>query len=269
VRDFGTADALREELRRGGWEVVDRPEASVLLQAELPPPQRRVTMLTLVHGWREDAERWLASVRAHSAGHDYEALLVDNSGDRELAEWLAALEGERVRPLRVDPPEGWAQAANQGLEASGGEVVVLFDTGVELTGDAAGPLLATLAEPDVAVAGAFGVRSEGNVGHFHSHPGPEVDALEGYVLAFRRSDALAVGGFDRRFRFYRLADFELCFRLRERLGGRALVVPALPVTRHEHRLWEAQDPAERERLSRRNFYRFLELWGKREDLITR
>ena len=113
------------------------------------------------------------------------------------------------------------------------------------------------------------MRSHGKVGHFHSHPGPEVDALEGYVLAFRRSDALAVGGFDRRFRFYRLADFELCFRLRARLGGRAVVVPGLPVTRHEHRLWEAQDPAERERLSRRNFYRFLELWGKREDLITR
>jgi GT2 family glycosyltransferase len=106
------------------------------------------------------------------------------------------------------------------------------------------------------------------VGHFHSHPGPEVDALEGYVLALRRRQALEVGGFDKRFRFYRLADFELCFRLRDRYRGHILVAPELPVVRHEHRLWEQLDPDERERLSRRNYYRFMDRWGKRHDLMT-
>jgi cysteinyl-tRNA synthetase len=248
--------------------VVDGPEASELRALERPPPPRDVTMLTLVHGWPADAERWLDGVLAYTAAHDFEALLVDNSGDTGVADRLRARPGERVRVLTVDPPEGWAQAANRALEAAAGEVVVLFDPGVELHGDAAGPLVAALRDPGVVAAGAFGVRSQGRVGHFHASPGPEVDALEGYVLAFRRRQAREAGGFDRKFRFYRLADFELCFRLRGRGGGRAVVVPGLPVERHEHRLWEALSEEERERLSRRNYYRFMDRWGKRSDLIT-
>ena len=226
-------------------------------------------MLTLVHGWAADAERWLAGVLAHSAAHDFEALLADNSGDPEVGRRLAALRGERVRVLTVDPPEGWAEAANRALEAATGDIAVLFDPGVEVLGDVAGPLVEALDRPGVVATGAFGVRSEGRIGHFHANDGPVVDAIEGYVLAFRRRQALDAGGFDRKFRFYRLADFELCFKLRDRLGGDAVVVPGLPVERHEHRLWEALDEEERERRSRRNYYRLLDLWGKREDLITR
>jgi GT2 family glycosyltransferase len=266
-RDFAAADAIRDQLRQAGWEVVDGPDGSRLQPLELPPPARAVTMLTLVQGWPADAGRWLAGVLAHSAGHDFEALIVDNAGDAEVREWLDTAGGERTRVLSLDPPEGWAQAANRGLEASAGEVVILFDPGVELTGDVAGPLLAALSDQGVAVAGAFGVTAAGRIGHFHSDAGPEVDALEGYVLAFRRQEALAVGGFDRKFRYYRLADFELCYRLRDRLGGRALVVPELAVVRHEHRLWEAKGEEERERLSRRNYNRLIELWGKRDDLL--
>jgi cysteinyl-tRNA synthetase len=86
-------------------------------------------------------------------------------------------------------------------------------------------------------------------------------------MAFRREDALAVGGFDPRFRFYRNADIDFSFRLRDR-GGRAVVVSGAPVARHEHRLWEATEPQERDRLSRRNFYRFLDRWRDREDLLV-
>jgi hypothetical protein len=42
----------------------------------------------------------------------------------------------------------------------------------------------------------------------------------------------------------------------------------LPIERSEHRLWEATEPPERERLSRRNLYRFLDRWGDREDLLV-
>ena len=267
AKDFAAADDLRDRLRSGGWEVVDTPEGSELRELELPPPPRALTMLTIVHGWRADAERWLGGVLSQTTDHDFEAVLVDNSGDPAIARWLAGCSGERVRKLTLAPPLGWAEAANRGLEAAAGEVVTLFDPGIELTGDAARPLLLGLGDPQVVCVGAFGVRCEGSVGHFHSHPGPEVDAVEGYVLAMRRAQALEVGGFDRRFRFYRLADFELCFRLRDRYRGRTLVVPGLPVVRHEHRLWEDLDQEERDRLSRRNFYRFMDRWGKREDLM--
>jgi cysteinyl-tRNA synthetase len=79
---------------------------------------------------------------------------------------------------------------------------------------------------------------------------------------------MAVGLLDPKYRFYRIADIDFSFRLRER-GGRAVVVGGLPVVRHEHRLWESTPPAERDRLSRRNFYRFLDHWRLRDDLVTR
>jgi len=177
--------------------------------------------------------------------------------------WGAA---ERLRVVTLDPPLGFATAVNAGIEAAAGEVVVLFDPGVELTGDAVSPLLEALNDPTVVIAGPFGLRAKNTLKEFEEDAGPDVDAIEGYCLAFRRSDAEAVGGFDPKFRFYRIADIEFSFRLRDH-GGRAVVVPDLPVVKHEHRLWEATEPAERDRLSRRNLYRFLDRWRDRTDLM--
>jgi len=124
-----------------------------------------------------------------------------------------------------------------------------------------------LGDDRVALAGAFGVRCEDHVGHFQQSAGPEVDALEGYCLAFRREQALECGGFDPKFRFYRIADFDFSFRMRERYG-RAVIVPGLPLVKHEHRLWDALEPEERERLSKKNFFRFMDRWRGREDLLV-
>ena len=193
--------------------------------------------------------------------------MVDNSGDPRIAGWLAGRAAERLRVVTLDPPLGFGAAVNAGIGAAAGEVVVLFDPGVELKGDAITPLLDALADPSVVVAGPFGLRGLGTLKEFRESTGPEVDAVEGYCMGFRRADALAAGGFDARFRFYRMADVEFSFRLRDR-GGRALAVGGLPVERHEHRLWEATEPVERERLSRRNTYRFLDRWRDREDLLV-
>lgn len=220
----------------------------------------------MVHGWQPDAERWLLSVFAHTRS-DFEAIVIDNSGDPRIAGWLKQRAAERLRAITLDPPLGFAAAVNAGIEAAAGEVVVLFDPGVELTGDAVTPLVAALDDPSVAVAGAFGLRGQGTLKEFAESPGPVVDAIEGYCMAFRRDDALELGGFDPRFRFYRIADVEFSFRLRDR-GGKAVVVSGLPVARHEHRLWEATEPTERDRLSKRNMYRFLDRWRDREDLLT-
>ena len=271
-RDFAAADAIREKLRSGGWEVLDSAQGSELQALKAPvvtgtkPAARAVTLLTVVHGWRPDVERWLLSVFTHTRA-DFEALLVDNSGDARMAGWLQSRAAERLRLVTLDPPAGFAIAVNAGIEAAAGEVVVLFDPGVELTGDAVTPLLDALADPTVVVAGPFGLRGKGTLKEFEEDRGPEVDAIEGYCMAFRRSDAEAVQGFDPKFRFYRIADIEFSFRLRDR-GGRALAVAGLPVTKHEHRLWDATDPTERDRLSKRNFYRFLDRWGKRADLLV-
>ncbi len=251
--------------------MLDGPSGSELQAVRAPaagegrPEPRAVTLLTVAHGWLPDVERWLLSVFTNCK-LDFEALVVDKSGDPRLAA-LRNRSAERLRVLTLDPQLGFGAAVNAGIEAAAGEVVVLFDPAVELTGDAIGPLLEALADPSVVVAGPFGVRAAGSLKEFAASEGPEVDAIEGYCMAFRRAGALAVRGFDPRFRFYRIADFDFSFRLREH-GGRAVVVAGLPVVRHEHRLWESTEPAERERLSRRNMYRFLDRWRARTDLLV-
>jgi cysteinyl-tRNA synthetase len=252
--------------------VVDGPSGSELQAIKAPPPEiqatpRAVTLLTVVHGWQPDAERWLLSVFTHCKA-DFEALLVDNSGDPRIAGWLKMRAAERLRSIRLDPTLGFAAAVNAGIEAAAGEVVVLFDPGAELKGDAVSPLVAALEDQSVTVAGPYGVRGKGTLKEFGESAGPEVDAIEGYCTAFRRADALAIGGFDPKFRFYRIADIEFSFRLRDR-GGRALIVPGLPLEKHEHRLWESTEPQERDRLSKRNMYRFLDRWGTRDDLLVK
>lgn len=271
ARDFAAADAIRERLREGGWDAVDGPAGSDLQAIKAPPAApstvpRAVTLLTVVHGWKPDAERWLLSAFKHTKA-DFEALVVDNSDDVRIAAWLEGRAAERFRFVPLFPTLGFAAAVNAGIEAAAGEVVILFDPGVQLTGDAVTPLLEALADPAVAVAGPFGLRASHGLKEFEPSLGPEVDAIEGYCMAFRRADALAAGGFDPRFRFYRIADIEFSFRLRDR-GGSALVVGDLPLEKHEHRLWEETDQAERDRLSRRNLYRFLDRWGGREDLVV-
>jgi hypothetical protein len=42
----------------------------------------------------------------------------------------------------------------------------------------------------------------------------------------------------------------------------------VPAIRHEHRGWTSLPVAERDRLSKRNFYRVLDRFGSRRDLLT-
>jgi cysteinyl-tRNA synthetase len=259
-------------LRADGWDVLDSATGSELQALKAPMPAsgpatpRAVSLITVAHGWIPDVERWLLSAFTHCKA-DFEAIVVDNSGDARMAGWLHTRAAERLRTLTLDPPLGFGTAVNVGIEAATGEICVLFDPGVELTGDAVSPLIGALNDPAVVVAGPFGISGKGTLKEFEEDPGPEVDAIEGYCMAFRRADAQAVQGFDPKFRFYRIADIDFSFRLRDK-GGRAVAIPELPLERHAHRLWEATAAAERDRLSRRNFYRFLDRWGKREDLLV-
>jgi GT2 family glycosyltransferase len=252
--------------------VLDGPQGSELQQLRVSAPStepaiaRAVSLIAVVAGWKPDAERWLLSVFKHCKA-DFEALVVDASGSEPIAGWLATRAAERLRVITVDPTAGFAAAANAAIESAAGEVCVLFDTSIELTGDAIAPLLAALDDPAVVVAGPFGLRAEAGMKEFKETSDREADAIEGYCLAFRRSDALAAGGLDPKFRFYRISDIDLSFRLRDH-GGRAVVVGGLPLERHDHRVWESTPQAERERLSRRNLYRFLDRWRFRTDLLV-
>ena len=85
-------------------------------------------------------------------------------------------------------------------------------------------------------------------------------------MALRRELLEEAGLFDERFRWYRTADIEFSFRVKD--AGYRCVVVDVPVRKHEHRMWHTTEPAERDRLSKRNFYRFLERFRGRTDLLV-
>jgi cysteinyl-tRNA synthetase len=187
----------------------------------------------------------------------------------DVTETDASTYGPDVEVVALELSTGWGAARNAGLRRSRGRVVMVVDGSIEPTGDVIGPLEAALADPSVGVAGPFGI-STNDLREFHESAGVgadrQVDAIEGYLMAFRREVLTDTGMFDEKFAWYRTADIELSFRLKD-AGYRAVVVD-VPVERHEHRVWASTAPSERERLSKRNFYRFLERFRGRFDLLV-
>ena len=284
-RDFGTADTLRERIRAMGWEVVDLPDGSSArpslpeavgeaayarpedLESLLDEPASvaaSIHVLAEQHG--KDLERFLRGLAAHPPSAEWELVVVANAPTFGIAQLLHGV-SLPVAPTVLASAErlGWADARNLGLRRSRGEVTVLVDTSVEPIGDFVTPLLAAFDDASVGIAGAWGVTS-GSGRAFEDAPPGEVDAIEGYCLAVRRDVLRAAGLFDHRFRFYRNADLDFSFQARA-AGWRAVAVADLPLRRHEHRGYAALPPAERDRLSKRNFYRFLKHWGDRRDLL--
>ena len=275
ARDFAAADSLRDRIAQLGFAVIDRPEGPSFepLAAAEPrriaphdvvsvldePPTADVSVHWVVEGWPEDVARALAGFRANEGGRDVQYLVAD------VTETDPAAYGEGVEVLEVETGTGWGAARNAALKRSRGRIVLAMDGSVEPTGDVFGPLEAALGDPSVGVAGPFGISTE-DLREFHDSDGPEVDAIEGYLMAFRRDVIRDVGLFDEKFRWYRTADIECSFRIKD-AGMRALRVD-VPVTKHEHRMYHATPEAERDRLSKRNFYRFLEGFRDRYDLLV-
>ena len=214
----------------------------------------------VVEGWPEDVARGLAGFRANEGGRDVRYVVAD------LTETEPSCYGADVEVLALETGTGWGAALNAGLKRSRGRSVLVMDGSIEPTGDVFAPLEAALEDPSVGVCGPFGISTE-DLREFHESDGPEVDAIEGYLMAFRRDVIRDVGLFDEKFRWYRTADIECSFRIKD-AGLRALRVDA-PVVKHEHRMYHATPEAERDRLSKRNYYRFLERFRDRYDLLVR
>lgn len=282
-RDWAAADALRDRIRDEGWEVVDSAQGATARPAlppappDLPnlleePAALPASVLVVVDDHPEDLERLLRGLAAHPPPVDWELLVVANAPAAPVEPLIAV-----AWPLAASLPEvtllpsvtrlGWADAVNLGLRRCRGAVAVLLDTSLEPTGNVIGGLLEPFDDPTIGIAGGWGVTSPNGRDFVEAPPG-EVDAIEGHALAVRREALQAVGGFDPHFRFYRHADLDLSFAIRDS-GWKALRTAALPVERHAHRGWEAYPPDERDRLSKRNFYRFLKHWRDRSDLLLR
>jgi GT2 family glycosyltransferase len=277
ARDWSRADALRDEIAGLGWEVQDSPAGPsarpMLAPSPAPSPERiegppvvDVCVQLTAEDHPADFARCVGGLAAHPPRRRWELVVVANGPSFVVEEALASARLD-VDPIVIHSAErlGWADARTLGLRQSGGEVTILLDTSLEPTGDFVAPLVAAFDDDRVGIAGGWGVTS-GDGRQFHDAPPGEVDAVEGYCLAIRREALRSVGGFDRRFRFYRNADLDLSFAVRD-AGWRAVRTEPLPLERHEHRGWTSLPEAERDRLSKRNFYRFLDHWGDRRDLL--
>ena len=280
-RDWSRADALREQLAGLGWQVEDGPSGSTARPILPPAPADAedafpslleepgavaVSVQVAAEDEEADLARFLAGVAAHAPQAVWELVVTANLPSFDLEALLASILLP-IEPVLLASAHrlGWADARTLGMRRSRGEITVLVDTSIEPTGDFVTPLLAAFDDRTVGLAGPWGVASADGR-QFEEAPAGEVDAVEGYCLAIRRDALRAVGGFDHRFRFYRNADLDLSFAVRD-AGWRAVRTDPLPLVRHEHGGYVTLPPEERDRLSRRNFYRFLDHWGDRRDLL--
>lgn len=305
ARDWTLADELRARIEAAGWRVIDAGTLYDLLPAAAPDvespegtrygssrsvpsrldeaPTAPATVVVHATAYPKDLDRCLHALAA-GAPAGTQVVVVANAPDPEQAAALpatlesAAAGGLVVERVATSSRLGFAAACNAGIRRAAGAVVVLLDTSVETGGGLVGRLVAALADDGVAVAGPFGIVSA-NLRRFEDAPdgAVEVDAIEGYALAFRRSDYLARGPLDEHFDFYRNLDIWWSLVLRDgedpaapddARPRRAVRVAADGVLRHEHRGWRELPDAERDRRSRRNFYRILKRFGARRDLLV-
>ena len=276
AKDFARADALRDEIAELGFAVIDGPRGPSLQPLDAAegssrrragdvesvlqePPTRDVSVHWVVEGWPEDVVRALGAFRADEGGRDVQYVVAD------VTDTDPRVYGEGVEVLRLEVGTGWGAARNAGLRRSRGRLVLVMDGSVEPVGDVFGPIEQALTDPTVGVCGPWGISTR-DLHEFHDSEGPEVDAVEGYLMAFRRDVIRDVGLFDEKFKWYRTADIECSFRVKD-AGLRAVIVSA-PVTKHRHRMYHVTPAAERDRLSKRNYYRFLERFRGRFDLLV-
>ena len=290
AQDWEEADRIRVEIEAAGWKIADRGTDFALEPAHPPtvadgdailygssesvpsrlaePATSRATVVLVATDWPADLERAIVALRAHAPAGTSIVVVADGpSADQAIS--LPAADAT-IEVVRTSERLGSGAAWNIGVRRANGSVVVVLDTSVEPTGDVITPLVAALDDPTVGVAGGYGIVSA-DLRSFEDAVAGDVTAIEGYAIAFRRDDAAARGPLDERFRFYRNLDIWWSLVLRDEGEGspprRAVALP-IPATRHDHRGWTSLPEAERDRLSKRNFYRIIDRFGWRRDLAT-
>jgi cysteinyl-tRNA synthetase len=288
--DWPEADRLRAEIEAAGWRIVDRGTDFALSPVAPPtvedgagvrygsseavpsllgePTTGMATVVLVATDWPADLERAVDALAPTSPDGVDIVVVADGPSDEQAGALDAVAGHDGVEVVRTSERLGQGAALNAGLRRATGEVVVVLDTSVEARGDVVTPLVRALDDPTVAVAGGWGIVSD-DLRRFEDAPAGDVTAIEGYALAFRRADAASRGPVDERFRFYRNLDIWWSLVLRdegEDSPPRRAVAVDLPAERHEHRGWTSLPDAERDRLSKRNFYRILDRFGARRDL---
>ncbi len=298
ARDWEEADRLRDTIEAAGWKIVDRGTDFALTPAAPPDvadagrvrygatanvPSRLddaaagfATVVLIATDWAEDLERTLAGLSAHAPAGTSVVVVADGPSEAQAVALmpLEAADDDARLPIELvwtSERLGHGAAINIGIRRTAAPVVILLDTSLEPTGDIVTPLVTALDDESVAVVGGWGITSS-DLRRFEDAPTGDVDAIEGYCQAFRREDFVARGPLDERFHFYRNLDIWWSLVLRdegeEGTARRAVRLDGLPIVRHDHRGWTSLPDDERDRQSKRNFYRIIDRFGSRRDLLV-
>lgn len=301
TRDWTSADDLLAEIEAAGWKVVDSGTMYDLERLAPPdlvegdrvrygssssvpsrlgePPTGEASVILVATDWPDDLARALRALAARTPAGT-QIVVVANDPSEAQGAALAALDVEIVwTSTRL----GWAAALNTGIRRAVAPVVILMDTSVEPVGDLVTELASALEDTTVAVTGPFGLVST-DMRRFEDAPdgSGDVDAIEGYALAFRRGDYVTRGPLDEHFAFYRNLDIWWSLVLRDQAEGeaghededdaapprRAVRAATASVSRHAHRGWTSLPDDERDRASKKNFYRVLKRFATRRDLLV-
>ena len=294
AHEWPEADRLREEIEAAGWKIVDRGTDFALSPATPPdiaegerirygssqsvpsrfdePSTGVATVVLLATDRPEDLERLLTGLRAGSPVGT-SVVIVADAPSPEQAGVLAAMEAPAALPIEIiwtSERLGHAAAMNIGLRRATAPVVILLDTDLEPTGDIVTPLARALGDATVAIAGGWGTTST-DLRRFEDAPAGDVDAIEGCPQAFRRSDAAQRGPLDERFRSDHNLDVWWSLVLRdsgeEQAHRRAVRLHGLPVVRHDRWGSTSVSDADRDRQGKRSFYRIIDRFGRRRDLL--
>ena len=210
-----------------------------------------VTELSVVIPTFNTAQMTLRCCRAVLASlpGNAEVTVADDGSTDDTAE-LIAREVPSVGIVRLESNRGFARAANRGVSAASGRIILLLNSDAIVDADALGEFVAAFAAgPKLGVAGArllnpdrtpqwsggaaptlawmIGVVSgAGHIARFVRRRGArvqrDVDWVSGAAMAFRREVWDAAGPLDERFRFY-CQDIEFCVRARD-AGWRVAVI---------------------------------------------
>lgn len=283
---YDRADALKRQIEEAGYAIKDNPHGahliilpSIEVDGNTYRTARQLPSLLdeadtclfsvniLAHNSFEQIQRCLESVQRFAGSNDIEIILVDNASQDELSIWAATRQhvDGRLHVLRVSRTMGEGEARNIGLKQSRGRYILLLDSSVELTGDVFTPLAKALANEEIGITGLHGLRTD-DLRHFEEGQGSKVEVVDKLCMAFRRKLLKKVGLFDEGYRFPYYMDIDFNFAVRDS-GAKVVVTPDLPVTCYPVLQYADLSDAERTRLTKRNFYRFLEKWGDREDLL--
>lgn len=276
-KKFAESDRLRDRITSVGYTVKDSPTGPVFTLTRYADskasPNRLEQPATcdwsinlLAYNNRAEIIRAARSALTWSKEFSIEVVIVDNGSEDGTAEAISELAcaDERMRPVFLASNLGEGAGRNVGFRASGGKQIMVLGGHLEITGDVFTPLAATLIAEGVGATGSNGLVSS-DLFSFNPAPTLECDALEFYLFAFRRERLQTVGLLDEKFFFYRNIDLDWSLAFKDK-GLRLMTTHQLPITVHEHP-YLRMDSAERDKLSKKNYRRFLDKWRERKDLL--